>query len=211
MAWRLFWRYQWSIVREAGWPAVGRDSLAALAAGILAGGWERAMTDDWSWLEPVAAGAVVGLLGYAIELAVASYRLDALKERELSALRGHLTEDEVRQAQRDRKMLQRHAYEFRMLVGRIVRDVDGLENIGSVEGRALRDACDLIAHLAIQTDHGRGEVYYEVCQRLGEALDLLENRRFHGHRDFSQAYRDLKSLEEEDRSWAIRNRRFRGA
>jgi hypothetical protein len=84
---RDYWRHETAVLREAGWPPLGGWIVSAVSA-VAAGGVERAMIGDVSFLVPIAAGLVVLLVLYLVSLRRANVKIYAAQEAEIKRLRG---------------------------------------------------------------------------------------------------------------------------
>lgn len=78
-SWRRFWRYQWLVLRETGWPPA-RDWAVSVVVALVTGASYR------SWLPSIAYGIAAGLIFYGVDLARASARLYNRQKDQLAQL-----------------------------------------------------------------------------------------------------------------------------
>lgn len=208
----------WGAARSKWWSQRGRFFVAeALVAGVLA--WVFSVTEyvavGWSIGLSTLVLVAIALVWFGWLGVTESARRDWAQEGIIRRTYGDLTEEEVRQAQRDRKVLQRLAFRLLNLNQKYQnaafypREESSAENpeVRSLE-LAIRDLASELHELALFTDHARGEAYDQALLALWDCLDREFEASLEKPFYVDQAMELLSRLEHEDRAWVRERRRF---
>lgn len=199
-----FWRYQWRVLRRAGWPAFLRDAAIGIIAGL------ATMATDWV---PVVVGVGLGLLLYACDLARASARLD--KDAEESAdkaserirlLTGGFSDEDIRKTAADRMQLYKAAWEvynaWVMLWNKAMRGT------GEEMGRGLAVVEDRIREfrrLLPASDLDAIKAYHGPLTEIDDVL-VSDSDAFHKAGELENPMMELANAARADQWWDMRRR-----